>query len=43
MIIDGYAVKNAAVNRLVKLCDNIKMNIVRFLSHFLSLVGKNMD
>ena len=43
LMMDGCAVNTAAVNRLVTLCNNVKVNRVRCLSLFLSLVGKNMD
>ena len=43
VMMDGCAVKTAAVNWIVTLCDNVNVNIFRCLSNFLSLVGKNMD
>ena len=43
VIMDGCAFNTAAVNRIVTMCYNVNVNRVRCLSHFLSLVGKNMD
>ena len=43
VMMDGCEFNTAAMNWLVSLCDNVKINRVRCLSCFLSLVGKNMD
>ena len=43
MMMDGCAVNTADVNWLVTIRDNVNVNRVRFLYHFLFLVGKNMN
>ena len=42
-MMDGYSVNTNAVNRLCETFESINVKRVRYLSHFLSLVGNKLE